>query len=145
MRDLSTRAVLEAVGVSGGLLGIISCVVPLVFYASYYRKKLRWFSMLCVVLPLMVIAAFIWVIYDAHPQKVSLLTILTFSLLIFMTCGAWIWAIIKSFKIAKPNDQCCKCGSKLKCCLQPYDYYPCCCPCYECNKQSSSSRVQPYP
>ena len=100
--EVGARDVLEAVGVTGGLLGIVACIVPLVFYLSFYKRVWRT-SIICVILPLMVSGVFGVVSWYAQPQVVSLLTIITFSLLIFMTCGAWIWAIVKSFRIAEPK------------------------------------------
>ncbi|UJR07071.1 hypothetical protein I4U23_011359 [Adineta vaga] len=94
--DMTTDQVLDAIGVSGGLLGLVSCIVPLVYYVSYFRKRWWWISFFCL-----------------YPEVLSVLTIIAFSLAITMTCGGWLWALSSScakteysFKRISPSWQC---------------------------------------
>jgi hypothetical protein len=72
------------------------------------------------------------------------LTIITFSLLITMTCGGWLWAVYSSF--STPESSCTaprcltNCYSKLHCCFKSYPYYPFCCNKDTCRRNSGVSR-----
>ncbi|UJR18456.1 hypothetical protein I4U23_005361 [Adineta vaga] len=109
--DMTTDQVLDAIGVSGGLLGLVSCIVPLVYYVSYFRKRWWWISFFCVIIPLTPIGVFIFLILWLYPQVLSVLTIIAFSLAITMTCGGWLWALSSScakteysYSVSNNND-----------------------------------------
>jgi hypothetical protein len=140
---MDTDQVLNAIGVSGGLLGIVTCIVPLVYYVSFFKKH-RWMSICGIIWPLSTIIVFILIIIWTLPEAISVLTIITFSLLITMTCGGWLWAVYSSF--STPESSCTaprcltNCYSKLHCCFKSYPYYPFCCNKDTCRRNSGVSR-----
>jgi hypothetical protein len=152
--DVSTWDVLETTGISAGLLGLIACIIPLVYYISYYKKRFWWMSIICLILPLGTIGVFIAVIIATYPQPVSVLTIITFSILIAMTSVGWIWAFFSSYYwrlehndakcCCAESDRCKKCCSHLSWCLKPYQNYPCCC-LKEDGKQRSAEQSKVHP
>ncbi|CAF1474691.1 unnamed protein product [Adineta steineri] len=137
-KTITTNDALNSIGVSGGLLGLISCIVPLVFYLSYFRKKCWGISILCIILPACTIVAFILVstLLIQAPERPSVLTILTFSLFITMTAGGWGWAVYTSWSRRLKSSQPWSCtkGSFVKdnCSflnyfINSYPLYPFCC------------------
>jgi hypothetical protein len=144
-KDVTTDQVLDAIGVSGGLLGIVSCIVPLVYHLSYFKNRCWGISIFCAILPLLPIAAFILLIIWESPEVVSVVTIIAFSLVITMTCGGWIWAVYSSSPGCCFDASSCykTCFSNSRWWLKTYKHYPCCC--LGNGKNSSSTQVEPWP
>lgn len=151
--DMTTDTVLNAIGVSGGLLGLIAGIVPLVYNVSYFRKQRWWISMICCLLPLSTIAAFCLVIWKTYPEAVTVLTIITFSLLITMTCGGWLWAVYQSWSKWRNYEGKClhyilTCCKTCCCCCSPQRYKKCCSPlgrCFSCCFRCCSKPYKNYP
>ncbi|CAF1435251.1 unnamed protein product [Adineta steineri] len=125
----TTLDVINAIGVSGGLLGLVSSIVPLVYYLSYFEKPFRVMSFFGLVPLGWTISTFTVFITHAF-QEVSVLTILTFSLLIVMTFGGWGWAVYTSWpRRSRRTDWSCsrKCCGTPRWFLASYPYYPFCC------------------
>ncbi|CAF1508429.1 unnamed protein product [Adineta steineri] len=155
-KTITTNDALNSIGVSGGLLGLISCIVPLVFYLSYFRKKCWGISILCIILPACTIVAFILVstLLIQAPERPSVLTVLTFSLFITMTSGGWGWAVYTSWsrRSKSPQPWCStepsfvkKHCSFLNYFITSYPLYPFCC-CgesekFSCFKMNTSSSM----
>jgi hypothetical protein len=112
--------VLEKIGTCGGLLGIISCVVPLVYYISYY-ESCPWKGWFWIWVPLSPFIALIVIGLYIRPSKPSMLTVISLSLVFFMALGGWIWAMFSAYK-TKPKygkyscNRCCTFGYFSKCC-----------------------------
>jgi hypothetical protein len=94
-------------------------------------------SIVCLMLPLGVIGVFIFVIIHTYPEKVSVLTIIAFSLLITMTVVGWIWAFSASYYSRWEDCDAKCCSAESNCFLKSHTNYPCCClkrngkyPCY---------------
>ncbi|CAF0834890.1 unnamed protein product [Adineta steineri] len=149
--DVDAGDVIDAIGVSGGLLGIVAYIIPLVYRLSHYRNGYWWISFFWGIIPLSAIGVFIFLFVHQSPEVPTLLTMLSFILLIVMTCGGWIWAVYTSYTDwSEPKPGCLKnCCAKLSgseqhpsmlgyCCRQ-YEYYPWCC--IDCYRNRSSSKI----
>jgi hypothetical protein len=104
--------VLEKIGTCGGLLGIISCVVPLVYYISYY-ESCPWKGWLWIWVPLSPFIALIIIGLYMRPAKPSMLTVISLSLVFCMALGGWIWAMFAAYKKKYkkyPCNCCCNFG-----------------------------------
>ena len=142
-KDKSAKDVIDTLGTCGGLLGLVSLIVPFVYYLSFYKKCACPFSVTWIVLliPPLALALVIW---HTHPVGPSVLAIVMLSVVITMVCIGWCWAAQRSCGCPE------KCCSKVCCnysCWQALYYrylysiltqksklYPwCCCPCYSSN------------
>ncbi|CAF1429163.1 unnamed protein product [Adineta steineri] len=129
-KTTSTIDVLNAIGVSGGLLGLVSSIVPLVYYLSYFEKPFRCMSWLGVIPLLGVWAGFLCFIFITHPKQ-PVLTVLTCLLLIGMIYVGWGWAFYKTWPHSRiwSNERIWirKCCGPRCCFFTLYPYYPICC------------------
>ncbi|CAF3193498.1 unnamed protein product [Rotaria socialis] len=94
-KDKSAQDVLDALGTCGGLLGIVSCIFPLVYYMPYY-KKYHWGSCLCIILPIggaLGLALTLWATWD---DGLSQLGTTVFIVLVIMIVIGWSWALWRS-------------------------------------------------
>ncbi|CAF1426036.1 unnamed protein product [Adineta steineri] len=156
--DVDAGDVIDAIGVSGGLLGIVAYIIPLVYRLTHYRNRYWWISFFWGIIPLSVIGVFIFVNFQVRPEVPTLLTIISFVLLLIMTCGGWIWAVYTSFAESSGANRnrlknCCTKLVGLKCCqymlgwcIEPYEHYPwCCIDCYRsgsCTKKPLTKEQQ---
>ena len=109
---VTTEDVLNTLGTCGGLLGLISCIIPLVYYLSHYRRSC-YLSCICFIIPAGTMAGFgvlIWRYWERGQSASSAITII---LVIVLVITGWVWGFSSSFK--------------RKVCFD-YDYYrcPCC-------------------
>ena len=148
-QDKTAKDVLDTLGTCGGLLGLVSSIVPIVYYLTYHKNCCCPFSVTWIV-PLLTPAALGFLGWYASPLGPSILAVITLSVVIAMVFVGWTWATARSFK----DSRCCpKLCPKRNCCEafpfkrffsklgQPSDSYPwCCCPgcssnvniCYRC-------------
>lgn len=152
----NAKDVIDTIGICGGLMGVISSIVPLVFYLSRYKACLG-LSFSFIVIPLTIIALMIAISRASFigPEGLSTLAWIVFCLLLFMTLFGWIWGFVKSWQETKPTNKpieicpfcccfkdkpkdanwteqpgCCQkegCLSFKKLCTTQYKYYPFCC------------------
>ena len=135
-KDKTVKEVLDTLGVCGGLLGLVSSVVPLVYYLSYYKKCACPFSVTWIV-PLIPPAALGVVVWYTQPVGPSILAIVTLSVFITMVFLGWSWAARRSCKWRSCVEMFCCCCSKISirkdrcfCLTQKSKSYPwCCCTC----------------
>lgn len=142
-QDRTINDVLDTLGTCGGLLGIISSIVPFVYYLSYYKRNC-YLSAVCIILPLLPVAALSFTIWFTLPEGPSQLTIVVFSVVIAMVFIGWCWAVYRSYSAdessrdALKKYSCCRkilgCSSCKICypsrngCLwKKYKFYPWCC------------------
>lgn len=90
--EQKTNEVLDTIGTCGGLLGIVSCIVPLVYYITKARKSCVWL-IICILLPLAPTGALIGIIVYMQPDAPSMLTVFTLAIVIAMTLFAYLWAV----------------------------------------------------
>lgn len=103
------NSVLEKIGICGGLLGIISCIVPFIYYISHYASNPRkgW---LWIWVPLLPIIALITIGIYMRPARPSMLAVISLALIFCMALGGWIWAMFSAYrKFYKKNPcHCCR-------------------------------------
>ena len=94
-KEKNVRDVLDTLGICGGLLGLISSVVPLVYYLSYYKKCACPLSVTWIVpcIPPSILGLVVW---HTHPVGPSVLSIVTLSVFITMVFLGWSWAAWRS-------------------------------------------------
>lgn len=108
----SARDVIDAIGVSGGLLGIISCIVPLVFNISAYEDK-PCKAFFWIWLPVLPLLALFLVKQYVSPLSMSILAQTSLIVIFVLSSGAWLWAFLWMYKRKKghyPWDRCCAAG-----------------------------------
>jgi hypothetical protein len=124
IQDQDAEAFIDAIGITGGLLGIISSIVPTIYYISTSVKWRRdrkiknssWndnssdhcskaFVIIMMMLPILPAAMLIFIGIYTIPVAPSMTTILSFIIVFLMASTAWIWAVYTVFQ--------CSCGSKL--------------------------------
>ena len=96
---VDAKEVVEVVGICGGLMGVLSSIVPLVYYLTR-QKACLCVSLSFILLPIGIIILMIVISRASFigPEGLSTLSWIIFSLLIFMTGIAWIWGFIKSWQ-----------------------------------------------
>ncbi|CAF2118434.1 unnamed protein product [Rotaria magnacalcarata] len=121
-QDQTAKDVLDTLGICGGLLGIVACIVPLVYYLSY-NKNHNWLTCLCIVIPLSGFGGLAWMLWYTWDDRPSQLAITAFAVAISMMTIGWLWAVWRAF--VGPN-RCFHvkwCLKKRRCCKLCY----CCC------------------
>jgi len=148
--------VLDTLGTCGGLLGLVSCIIPLVYHLSRYRKS--WcLSCICFIIPAGTMAGFgvlIWLYWERGQSAVSAIAII---LVIALIITGWVWGFSSSLKRKVCfgyncyRCSCCSCCSCCPCCSFVFkkcnkwtknrgasmekkcqEYYCCCGCCYCC-------------
>lgn len=145
--DVNGIDVLETIGICGGLIGIISSIVPLTFHCSRHRKCL-FQSFFCIILPLGAVAMlFATTLIDDDEVPTSVALMFSCLLIVLLTFG-WVWAFRLSWNDAKHQQQYwggkfpfCYCfrdkpaeivtvdqkTTTVRWCYKKYEYYPFCC------------------
>ncbi|CAF3678941.1 unnamed protein product [Rotaria socialis] len=135
-QDQTAQDVLDTLGTCGGLLGIISCIVPLVYYLSY-NKKHNWLSCFCIVIPLSGFGGLAWMLWYTWDARPSQLAVTAFAVAVSMMTIGWLWAVWRACFLKGADGGCscyafqdqnrCHCPKwllkKLCCCKLCY----CCC------------------
>ncbi|CAF3770163.1 unnamed protein product [Rotaria sp. Silwood1] len=122
-KDKSAKDVLDTLGTCGGLLAIVASIVPLTYYLSYNRRKWWKISCLCIILPILPIAALGVALWLEWPRGISQLASTVFGVAIPMVVIGWCWGLHRSYK--SKSDHYCRWLSYLldpKCCSKE-DYY----------------------
>ncbi|CAF4400435.1 unnamed protein product, partial [Rotaria magnacalcarata] len=116
-KDRSAQDVLDTLGTCGGLLGIVSCIVPLVYYLSYY-KRCHLASCLCIILPIggvLGLALMLWVTWYDGPSQLGITVV---SVVIVMIAIGWCWALWRSCSSHESESSCiprCSCFAPKGC------------------------------
>ena len=145
-QDASAKDVLDTLGTCGGLLGLVSSIVPIVYYLSYHKKCCCPFS-LTWIMPLLTPAALGFLFWYSRPLGPSVLAIMALSVVIGMVFVGWVWAAERSCRGSKTCLQrfskCCCC--KIPCLARLFSilgrsskFYPWCCSCCSCCTSETS-------
>ena len=133
-QDKSINDVLGTIGTCGGLLGIMSSIVPFVYYLSFCKKH-GYLSLLWFILPALACGALGVTIWRLLPQGISQLGAMFFAVLIMMVLLGWCAAVIRSIFAGKDScisranseDAPKSCERCRFICCQPVENYPWCC------------------
>jgi hypothetical protein len=142
-KDKGIKDVLDTLGICGGLLGLISSIVPLVYYISYYKNCVCSLSVTWII-PCIPPAVLGYVAWDTHPAGPSVLTLILLSVLITMVCVGWSWAARRSCdpktcsELRCPINNCFgQCSLTLIGCKE-------CCEQYDCSMLNGKSKSYPW-
>ncbi|CAM2716009.1 unnamed protein product [Rotaria socialis] len=104
-QDKTAQDVLDTLGTCGGLLGIISCIVPLVYYLSY-NKKHNWLTCFCIVIPLSGFSGLAWMLWYTWDDRPSQLAVTAFAVAVSMMTIGWLWAVWRACFLKGADDGC---------------------------------------
>ena len=144
----SAKDVLDTLGTCGGLLGLVSSIVPIVYYLSYHKNCCCPFSLTWIV-PLLAPAALAFLVWYSRPLGPSVLAIITLVVVIGMVFVGWVWAAERSCRCSEKCSQqrggesCCDKTPLLSWVVsilsRPSKSYPWCCSC--CSSCSSEISI----
>lgn len=96
-RYQTARDVIDVIGVSGGLLGIISCIIPLVYYISAYKDQ-PYKAFFWIWLPFLPLVALLVIQNYTGPMQISILAKICLIIVFCLGFVAWLWAFISMYK-----------------------------------------------